>query len=135
MVKRNPDGTFKKGVPPNPKGRKPGKTPATQLKKVIADNMPDILQVMIEQAKSGDVTAGKALMDKVIPGLKPQALPISVPTGKTLPESGQNIVSSTMKGEVPPDIGAMLITALANQAKLIEVGELAKRIEILEKKS
>jgi hypothetical protein len=35
---------------------------------------------------------------------------------------------------VPPDIGAMLITALSNQAKIIEVDDLTKRIEALENK-
>ncbi len=39
-----------------------------------------------------------------------------------------------MKGDTPPDIGAQLITALANQAKLIEITELEARIEALESK-
>ena len=63
---------FKKGESGNPKGREAGKTPATALKKIIADNMPDILNAMIEQALAGDMVAAKALTDKVIPSIKPK---------------------------------------------------------------
>ncbi len=54
--------------------------------------------------------------------------------GRTLEKSGENIVKETMKGNLPPDIGAQLITALTNQAKLIEITELEARIEALENK-
>jgi hypothetical protein len=37
-----------------------------------------------------------------------------------------------MTGKIPPDIGSQLITALANQTKIIEIDDLTKRIEVLE---
>jgi hypothetical protein len=72
------------------------------------------------------------ILDRTYPPIKPQALPVSIPVGESLPESGNNIVTATMKGNVPPDIGSQLITALSNQAKLVEVTELIRRIEVLE---
>jgi hypothetical protein len=39
-----------------------------------------------------------------------------------------------MVGQIPPDIGSQLITALANQSRIVEIDELTKRIEILENK-
>ena len=37
-----------------------------------------------------------------------------------------------MEGNVPPDIGASLITALSNQAKLVEFTELSLRLARIE---
>jgi hypothetical protein len=53
----------------------------------------------------------------------------------SLAEQGNEIIKATMSGKIPPDIGSQLITALANQAKVIEIDELTKRIEALEQSS
>ena len=37
-----------------------------------------------------------------------------------------------MAGQIPPDVGSQLITALSSQGKLVELEELTKRIEVLE---
>ena len=123
---------FQKGKSGNPAGRKPGTTPATKLKKAIADNMPDILQAMIEQAKAGDVPAAKALLDKVVPSLKPQALPVSVESESGLVAQGEAVINEILAGNIPPDIGSLLITSLSSQSKLIEIEELNKRLERIE---
>jgi hypothetical protein len=38
-----------------------------------------------------------------------------------------------MTGKIPPDIGSQLITALSNQGKLIELQEMAERLQRIEK--
>ena len=126
---------FKHGQSGNPNGRPKDKTPATILRKSIADAMPEILAQLVEQAKAGDVAAAKVLLDRVCPPLKPQALPISLPVNGSLTEQGGEIIRATMAGQIPPDIGSQLITALAAQSKIIEIDELTKRIEALEAKS
>ena len=123
---------FKKGQSGNPQGRKPGATPAIKLRKIIADNIPDILYAMIEQAKAGDVPAAKALLDKVVPSLKPQALPVSVESESGLVAQGEAVINETLAGNIPPDIGSLLITSLSSQSKLIEIEELNKRLERIE---
>ncbi len=45
---------------------------------------------------------------------------------------GGEIIRATMAGQIPPDIGSQLITALAHQVKIVEIDELTKRIEALE---
>ena len=57
---------------------------------------------------------------------------INLPIGGTLAEQGGEIIAATMKGLIPPDIGAQLITALAAQSKIVEIDELTQRIERLE---
>jgi hypothetical protein len=124
---------YKPGQSGNPNGRPKDKTPATQLRKSIAGDMQDIIDKLVELAKDGDVQAAKVLLDRVCPTLKPQAMPVNVPIGDTLPDTGGNIIVATLTGQIPPDIGAALITALSNQGKLIELQELAERLSRIEK--
>jgi hypothetical protein len=124
---------FKPGVSGNPKGKPKDKTPATLLRKSIAEAMPDIILTLIEQAKGGDVAAAKCLLDRVCPTLKPQAMPICLPVNGSLVEQGGEIVRATLAGQIPPDIGSQLITALSNQGKLVELQELAERLQSIEK--
>ena len=125
---------FKAGVSGNPKGRPKDKTPATLLRKSIVEAMPDIILKLVEQAKEGDTAAAKILLDRCCPTLKPQAIAISLPVNGTLAEQGGEVIKATLSGHIPPDIGAQLITALANQSKIIEIDELTQRIEALEGK-
>ena len=127
-----PTPKFKAGISGNPKGRPKDKTPATLLRKSIIDDMPEIILKLVEQAKNGDTAAAKILLDRCCPALKPQALAINLPANGTLAEQGGEIIRATLSGNIPPDVGAQLITALANQGKLIELQELTERIEILE---
>jgi hypothetical protein len=123
---------FKKGTSGNPQGRPVGKTPGAQLRKSIELRADDILQAVIESAIGGDMMACKILLDRITPTLKPQAMPISLPVNGSLAEQGGEIIKATMSGQIPPDIGSQLITALANQAKIVEIDELTRRIEVLE---
>ena len=127
-----PTPKFKAGISGNPKGRPKDKTPATLLRKSIIDDMPEIILKLVEQAKNGDTAAAKILLDRCCPALKPQAMNITLPINGNLAEQGGEIIRATLSGYIPPDIGAQLITALANQGKLIELQELTERIEILE---
>ncbi|MCK5190254.1 MAG: hypothetical protein KAR12_09400, partial [Methylococcales bacterium] len=128
MTERNNDGTFKKGVSGNSKGREPGKTASAKLRKAIETEINDIIKVLVKQAKDGDTQAAKILLDRTVPSLKPQALPINIPVGETLPDTGSNVVDATMTGSIPPDIGAQLIRALTDQSKLVELEEISKRL-------
>lgn len=105
------------------------------LRQSIADDMPGIIQTLVGLAKDGDVHAAKVLLDRICPPLKPQALAINLPVNGSLAEQGGEIIRATMTGKIPSDIGSQLITALAQQAKIIEVDELTKRIEALEQRS
>ena len=133
MTERNNDGTFKKGVSGNSKGREPGKTASAKLRKAIETEANDIIKVLVKQAKDGDTQAAKILLDRTVPSLKPQALPINIPVGETLPDTGNHVVDATMTGSIPPDIGVQLIRALTDQSKLVELEEISKRLVRLEK--
>ena len=124
---------FTAGVSGNPKGRKKGTTAASMLRKSIADDMPEIILTLVGLAKNGDTAAAKILLDRCCPALKPQAMAINLPVNGTLAEQGGEIIRATLSGSIPPDIGSQLITALSNQGKLIELQELAERLQNIEK--
>ena len=124
---------FQPGVSGNPKGKPKDRTPATLLRKAIIDDMPEIILKLVEQAKNGDTAAAKILLDRCCPTLKPQAIAINLPVYGSLAEQGAEIIRATMTGQIGPDIGSQLITALSNQGKLIELQELTERLSRLEK--
>lgn len=126
---------FKPGQTGNPNGRPKDKTPATLLRKSIINDMPAIILTLIEQAKNGDTAAAKILLDRCCPALKPQAMPINLPVNGSLAEQGGEVIRATLSGQIAPDIGSQLITALSNQGKLIELQELTERIAALESKT
>lgn len=125
---------FLPGVSGNPAGRKPGNATAAKLREAIAQDLPDILSTLTRLAKDGDVQAAKLLMDRCLPPLKAQASTFTLDTIPTdsLADTGQLLIDSIMRGDVAPDTGAMLISSLANQARIIETTELMARIEKLE---
>lgn len=125
---------FKAGTSGNPKGRPAGKTPGAKLRKAIELRAPDILQAVIESAVAGDMAAAKILLDRILPALRTQSLPVTLKGyGGTLSERADTIVSATMAGVIPADTSALLMGALANHAKIVETSDLIERLEVLER--
>lgn len=124
---------FVKGNSGNLAGRPPGRTHGAKIRQAIEENTTAILKTVIDAAIAGDMQAAKILLDRIIPVLKAQALPVTVPIGETLPDTGGNIIVATLTGSIPPDVGAALITALSNQGRLIELQELAERLLRIER--
>jgi hypothetical protein len=127
---------FKPGQSGNPAGRKPGQTPGAKIRQAIEKRKDEILQSVFDAAIAGDMQACKMLLDRITPPLKPVAQPVTVPVGdnNTLSNQGAAVVAAALSGQIPPDIGSQLITALAAQSKIIEIDELTKRVEALERK-
>ena len=128
-----PTPKFKKGISGNPSGRPAGQTPGAKLRTTIEAKADDILQSVINAAVNGDMAACKMLLDRITPTLKPQAQAIILPVKETLSEQGNEIIKATIGGEIPPDIGSQLITALSNQGKLVDFQEMVERLARIEK--
>lgn len=132
-VKQKPPGRWKKGESGNPAGRKPGSDTVSQIRKGIAERVPELLAKLIEQALAGDTGAARLLLERAIPPLKAaeQAQALSLPDG-TLTEQGRAVLASVAAGQLAPGQGAALLGAIGTLARVSEIDDLNARITKLE---
>ena len=123
---------FVKGVSGNPRGRPKNKSAPPMLRMAIAERMPEILQMLIDSALKGDISAATSLLNRCVPVLKPETLTVNLPVSESLSEQGSEVLNAIMTGKIAPDIGVQLLTALASQSKIIEFTELEARLTALE---
>ena len=132
MSERKENGQFQKGISGNPRGRP--KTDHARLRKSIAGNADELVSLLFDHARQGDVTAAKALLDRVVPSLKPvhppQALP--VPEACTVDQIAVAAVQAAALGQFPPDQAQALLSAARTAGELQLLGEIAQRLDRLE---
>lgn len=127
---------YKAGKSGNPAGRAKGsKNKRTKLMEALEKDLPKLLKATKEKALEGDIGALRLLLERLIPAKKTEASTVTIKglsKEATLTGKACAILDAIAAGEVPPDIGANLITALGATAKIIEMDELVKRLEVLE---
>lgn len=95
---------WKPGQRGNPKGRPPGQSEITQLRASLASDVPEILARLVTAAKSGDVQAGRLILERILPPVKPleQTVALQLPEGGTLTAQGRAVLSAVAGGELAP---------------------------------
>lgn len=118
----------------NPSGRPPGTGVLQKLREKIGDNMPEIIEQLVLQAKGGDVTAARVLLERVLPPVKAveQPQPIELPKGADLSAKGHAVLQAAADGVLSASQAASYMTALGSLARVVEVDELLRRLEALE---
>jgi len=135
-TRKPPAAAWKPGQSGNPKGRPAGTGEVAKLRAAIAERVPELLAAMMARALDGDVGAARLLLERAIAPLKAaeQAQALSLPDG-TLTEQGRAVLASVASGELAPGQGAALLGAIGTLARVAEIDELARRIEMLEEKN
>ena len=127
---------FSKGVSGNPAGRPKGiKDKRHRYSEAIDSMIPQVLDSVFQRAIAGDMTAAKMLLDRTLPSKRPAQEHVEIEHSGNIARDAQNVLGSVLDGEVSPDVGASLLSAMTSVLKAIEVEELAKRIEALEEAS
>ncbi len=130
-------GRWLPGQSGNPRGRPPGLGKVAKLREVITAAVPDIVAALIDQAKAGDTQAAKLLLERAIPAVRPESLPLPLPLpeGAGLGEQGAAILAAVRDGQVGIHEASALLSAIGAHARAVEVHELIRRIELLERGS
>jgi thioredoxin-like negative regulator of GroEL len=127
---------FIKGQSGNPQGRPKGSGISAKLRQAIEGEAEAIIKAMIEQAKAGDMQAAKALLDRVLPALKPESQAIHLPelvAAGTMAEKARAAIDAAGAGAVSPSAASDLVAAIAGLARVVETTELQQRLDELER--
>jgi len=130
------DTRFRQGQSGNPAGKAKGtRNRATQAMMLLLEGETDALtRKAIELALAGDTTALKLCLDRIAPAPKSaaQCIDIEIPSG-TLTDIARAFVMAAANGEIPPDIAAALVSAVASVAKVEEMETIKGRLEAIER--
>ena len=130
------NGRFAPGHSGNPAG-KPKNSLAEKLRKNLAGRADELLEVAIQQALDGDSSMIQFLLNRVVPSLKPQSMPLSLDlAGVTnLADLGNRLILACCDDSTgSPDTAVSVLAALGHLARVEEATELRTRIEELEKR-
>jgi hypothetical protein len=134
---RKQDGKFLRGQSGNPAGKPPGTLhKATQAMQTMLEGETEALtRKAVELALEGDITALKLCLDRIAPAYKPSARPVTLdmPPPDNLTDTARAFVSAAARGEIPPDIAAQLVSAVASVARVEEMEQVKERLAALER--
>jgi hypothetical protein len=112
---------FEKGQSGNPAGKPKGaKDKRTELRELLRPHAPALVEKAVELALSGDLTALKLCLDRVMPPLKatPECVALPLP-GESLLEKGETILTAVSEGRITPEESNHRLGALARYGGLV----------------
>ena len=122
---------FKKGQSGNPAGKPKGCR--NKRLELFRSNDERLQRKVLDMALDGDVAMLKIVADRLWPRIRSQALPVKVKAKSAdLASQGAAVVNAALAGELTPDVLGMLLSALADQARLVEFSEIESRLQKLE---
>ena len=122
---------WQKGQSGNPAGRKPGEK--NKKIELLRSNDLRLQKKVLRMALDGDVVALRICADRLWPKLRPEALPVIVKAKSAdLASQGAAVIDAALAGKLTPDVLRDLLSALADQARLIEFTEIEGRLAALE---
>lgn len=105
------------------------------LKELATERGPAVANVIYDAAEKGDMQACKLVLERLTPPVRELPVTIDLPGATTvegLIAANGVIIAAVSKGELTISEGTGLQTLLNNQYKVLEGGELEKRIAALE---
>ena len=119
-------------------GRKKGSGQAAHYRAMLEPHAEGLIQQVVDLAKSGDMTALKLCLDRLCAPLRPTDRLISIEGLEGcngLSSKGEMIIDHVALGKVTPVEASNLMRVISNQARILEVDELERRVTELEIRS
>jgi hypothetical protein len=105
---------WQKGSSGNPRGRPLGTNEIGKLRAALARHVPEIVAAMVEAAKGGDVGAAKLILERAIPALRSEELPVSLEGfAGNRTQLTSAVVQAIADGKLDTSRGGRLIALLA----------------------
>jgi hypothetical protein len=126
---------FKPGESGNPRGRPRGSSKVSKYRAMLEPHADAVIEAVVQKALDGDVAAMRLILERLVPSLKSRDLPSPLPaldSGTSLAQQGYAVLAEVSAGRLTPSEASSLLKALGDQAKVIEITDLIKRVEALE---
>ena len=136
--KKAPPHAWKPGQSGNPRGKSAGcRNKATvMVTKLMEADAKEIVMVIINAAKKGDLTAAKMVLDRLAPPVRERAIYLALPDTSTvagISHAQQAILAAVAAGEILPAEGTALTGIVESRRRAVETVDLEHRIAELEK--
>jgi Family of unknown function (DUF5681) len=135
---RLPDGRFAPGSSHNPKGRPQGSRHKTSLmlEKIMAADAEAIVRKIVETAKSGDLTAGRIVTDRLYPIPRDRPIKFELPAIATADDAAgalSSVLKSVAAGEISLSEAQGVASLIETWRKAVEMVVLEARVTELER--
>ena len=129
--------TWKKGQSGNPAGKKPGtRNKATMMVlSLMEKGAEEIAASIVEAARSGDLSAARFVLDRLVPPIRERPIDIDLPNTDTVQgvdRAQQAIIEAVARGELLPGEGSVLAGLVEARRKTLETIDLEQRVAALE---
>ena len=128
---------WKKGQSGNPRGRPKGSRNKATLLAIAAmeGELTDVVKVVIDAAKGGDMAAARLVVDKLIPTTRERPLSIALPDVTSVDDCATaqaKVLAAVATGVILPGEGETLAGLIEHQRRSLETSDLAARMTALE---
>lgn len=129
---------FQKGKSGNPKGKPKGARHQSSLlvERLFTDEVQDICQSVITEAKAGNMQAARIILDRLLPPRKDIPIQIDLPkieSSSDILHAVGCITNAIGSGQISPSEGEALARIVDIHTRAIELIEFERRLTALEK--
>jgi hypothetical protein len=129
------DGRFKAGNPGKPKGARHKTTILAE--KLMAVDAGEVVKVVVDAAKNGDMAAARMVLDRVYPPRKDSPISFELPAIQSSADAvkaNAAILKAVAAGDLTPSEADQIAKIVDAFVRTLEASEFEKRLQMLEQR-